>query len=79
MFQSILKLLQQFKDCEFVSSMPDFEESWLKVFYDGVDRSAKELHKKKKSFLTKENFISELHTILKVNCFIFIFAMTISV
>ena len=54
--------------------MPEFEESWLQVFYDGMDRKSKELHQDRKSLVSKENFMSELVGVMHVkndNLFIF--------
>ena len=67
--QSVLDLLQRFKDSRFVSTIPDFEESWLKEFLSVINKTAEALYLDPEELLSKENFMSQLLQFLQVLLF----------
>ena len=65
-FQSVLDLLQRFKDSRFVSAIPEFEESWLNEFLKAIRIKSEKLVKDEDELLSKENFMGELREFLSV-------------
>ena len=66
-FQSVVDLLQRFKDSRYVSTIPDFEESWLKDFLNVVNKTAEALYLDPQELLSKENFMTQLQQFLQVS------------
>ena len=62
--------MQRFKGSRFVSSNPEFEESWLNEFLKSMRKKSEILQISEDELLSKENFMRELNEFLGVRIFI---------